>query len=164
MCLRKEPGSPYADRDGYVPFGTLVDYTGGRSNGCTSWSPSDVQQILAMVKNNPTTLYIYPDAADVNAVARAVAAGQSPSRAELYWNASCLRAIGSPKFWPKETLEPIIVQYTRNHRRAATANADVPRAVKFVPCCWLLAPSAALSRTQRARRPRFKAGSRRRPA
>ncbi len=115
VCLRKEPGSPYADRDGYVPFGTLVDYTGGRSNGCTSWSPSDVQQILAMVKNNPTTLYIYPDAADVNAVARAVAAGQSPSRAELYWNASCLRAIGSPKFWPKETLEPIIVQYTRNH-------------------------------------------------
>ena len=115
VCLRKEPGSPYADRDGYVPFGTLVDYTGGRSDGCTSWSPSDVQQILAMVKNNPTTLYIYPDAADVNAVARAVAAGQSPSRAGFYWNASCLRAIGSPKFWPKGSLEPIIVQYARDH-------------------------------------------------
>jgi hypothetical protein len=115
VCLRKEPGSPYADRGGYVPFGTLVDYTGGRSDGCTSWSPSDVQQILAMVKNNPTTLYIYPDAADVNAVARAVAAGRSPSRAGLYWNASCLRAIGSPKFWPKGTLEPIIVQYARDH-------------------------------------------------
>src|SRR6185369_5868837 len=36
ICLRKEPGSSYVDSDGYVPFGTLVDYTGGRSDGCTS--------------------------------------------------------------------------------------------------------------------------------
>jgi hypothetical protein len=74
VCMRKEPGSPYADGDGYVPFGNLVDYTGGRSNGCTSWSPSDFRQILPMVQSNPTTLYIYPAAADINAVARAVAA------------------------------------------------------------------------------------------
>ena len=115
VCLKKDPGSPYANRDGYVPFGQLVDYTGGRSDGCTSWSPSDVQQILSMVTNDPTTLYIYPDAADVNAVARAVAAGQSLPRAGLYWNASCLKEIRSPKFWPKESLEPIIAQYNRDH-------------------------------------------------
>jgi hypothetical protein len=115
VCLRKDPGSPYANRDGYVPFGQLVDYTGGRSDGCTSWSPSDVRQILSMVKNDPTTVYIYPDAADVNAVARAVAAGQSLPRAGLYWNASCLKEIRSPKFWAKETLEPILARYKRDH-------------------------------------------------
>jgi hypothetical protein len=115
VCLKKDPGSPYANRDGYVPFGQLVDYTGGRSDGCTSWSPSDVQQILSMVRNDPTTLYIYPDAADVNAVARVMAAGQSLLRAGLYWNAFCLKEIRSPKFWPKESLEPIIAQYNRDH-------------------------------------------------
>jgi hypothetical protein len=36
---------------------TLVDYTGGRSEGRTSWSPSDARQIIAMVKDDPTTLY-----------------------------------------------------------------------------------------------------------
>jgi hypothetical protein len=115
VCLRKDPHSPYANHDGYVPFGTLVDYSGGRSNGCTSWSPSDAGQIIAMVKDNPTTLYIYPSAADVDAVARAVDAGRSLSSAGLYWNASCLRAIHAPKFWPKETLGPILAQYKNDH-------------------------------------------------
>ena len=115
VCLRKDPHSPYADRDGYVPFGQLVDYAGGRSDGCTSWSPADAQQIIAMVKDDPTTLYIYPDAADVDAVSQAVAAGRSLSRAGLYWSASCLKEIRSPIFWPKETLEPILAQYRKDH-------------------------------------------------
>jgi hypothetical protein len=114
-CLLKESGSPYANRDGYVPLGTLVDYSGGRSDGCTSWSPSDARQIIAMVRDDPTTLYIYPDAADIDAVARAVAAGRSPSHAGLYWNASCLKEIGSPRFWPKEPLERILAQYRKDH-------------------------------------------------
>ena len=42
-------------------------------------------------------------------------AGRSPSRAGLYWNASCLRQIGVPKFWPKETLEPILEKYKEDH-------------------------------------------------
>ena len=63
-----------------------------------------------MMKDKPTTLYIY-----IDAVALAVKAGRSPSRAGLYWNASCLKEIGSPKFWPKETLESILVQYRKDH-------------------------------------------------
>jgi hypothetical protein len=113
-CLRKEPDSPYANKDGYVPFGKLVDYAAGRSNGCTSWSQLDASKIIPMMKES-TTLYIYPESDDIDAVAKAVKAGRSPSRAGLYWNASCLGAIGSPKFWAKETLEPILVQYKKDH-------------------------------------------------
>ena len=115
VCLRKDPHSSYADRDGYVPFGQLEDYTGGRSNGCTSWSPSDADQIIAMVKHEPTTLYIYPEAADIEAVTQAMKGGRSLSRAGPYWNAFCLREIGAPKFWPRETLEPVLAQYSKNH-------------------------------------------------
>ncbi len=115
VCLRKKPDSPYANKEGYVPFGTLVNYSAGRSNGCTSWSPSDAGQIVPLMKDKPTTLYIYPESADIAAVAQAVKAGRSPSRAGLYWNASCLKEIGVPRFWPKETLEPILIQYKKAH-------------------------------------------------
>ena len=115
VCLRKDADSPYANDEGYVPFGKLVNYAGGRSNGCTSWSRSDAGQIIPMVKDKPTTLYIYPESTDIDAIAQAVKAGRSPSRAGLYWNASCLKEIRSPKFWPKETLEPILVQYKKDH-------------------------------------------------
>ncbi len=115
MCLLKDSSSPYANRDGYVPLGTLVDYSGGRSNGCTSWSPSDASQIIALVRNNPTTLYIYPDAADVRGVARAVLAGRPPSSSGLYWNASCLREIRAPKFWSDDQLGPMIARYKEEH-------------------------------------------------
>jgi hypothetical protein len=115
VCLRKDPRSPYANQDGYVPFGTLEEYAGGRSNGCTSWSPSDAGQIIAMVKDNPTTLYIYPDAADVDAAARAAGTGWSLSGAGPYWNVSCLREIRTPKFWSNESLGPILAQYKKNH-------------------------------------------------
>jgi hypothetical protein len=115
ICLLRNPRSPYANQDGYVPLGTLVEYSGGRSDGCTSWPPSDARQIIAMLRDDPTTLYIYPDAADVRAIARAAAAGRSLSGAGLYWNASCLKEIGSPKFWPRETLGPLLAQYKRDH-------------------------------------------------
>ena len=115
VCLRKDPHSSYADRDGYVPFGQLEDYTGGRSNGCTSWSLSDAAQIIAMVKDDPTTLYIYPELADIDAVTQVVKTGQSLSRAGLYWNASCLKEIGSPKFWSKKALEPVLAKYNKDH-------------------------------------------------
>ena len=60
-CLLKTPGNSYANDDGYVPFGQLVNYTGGRSNGCTTWSPSDAEQIIPIVKDKPATLYILPE-------------------------------------------------------------------------------------------------------
>jgi hypothetical protein len=115
VCRRKEPASPHADPDGYVPFGKLVDYVAGRSDGCTSWSPSNAETIMAMVNGNPTTLYIYPESRDINAVAQAVQAGEAPSRAGLYWNAACLKEIGAPRFWPKETLEPLIARWREAH-------------------------------------------------
>ena len=118
ICLRKDPDSPHADDKGYVPFGKLVNYAGGRSNGCTSWSRSDARQIVAMVKDDPTTLYIYPDAADIDAVAQTVKADQPLSRAGAYWNASCLKEIHAPKFWSKETLGPILAQYKKDHPAA----------------------------------------------
>ncbi|MGC2787416.1 MAG: hypothetical protein WA397_27035 [Roseiarcus sp.] len=115
VCRRKDPSSPHADPDGYVPFGKLVDYVAGRSDGCTSWSASDAAAIMAMVRNDPTTLYIYPESRDIEAVARAVQAGEAPSRAGLYWNAACLKDIGAPRFWRKETLEPILARWRESH-------------------------------------------------
>ncbi|MBB6484677.1 murein L,D-transpeptidase catalytic domain family protein [Rhizobium lusitanum] len=115
VCMKKDPQSPYANREGYVPLGKLVEYAGGRSDGCTSWSASDANQIISMVKDNPTTLYIYPESKDISAVAKAAAAGRSPSQAGLYWNDTCMKQIRAPKFWSKETLEPVIVQYKKDH-------------------------------------------------
>jgi hypothetical protein len=115
VCRRREPGDAHADPEGYVPFGKLVNYEAGRSDGCTSWSPRDAATIMAMVNGNPTTLYIYPESRDIDAVARAVAAGEAPSRAGLYWNAACLRDIGAPRFWPKQTLEPVLARYRQAH-------------------------------------------------
>ncbi|MTD95095.1 hypothetical protein GIW81_12205 [Hyphomicrobium sp. xq] len=115
MCLRKKPDSPYADQKGYVPFGTVENYADGRSSGCTSWSPADAEQIVAMLKDKPAALYVYPESSDIDAVIQAVKARRSPSGAGLYWNASCLREIRSPKFWSKETLEPILARYEKNH-------------------------------------------------
>jgi hypothetical protein len=108
QCRMEIPQSPYADKDGYVPYGRLVDYTSGRSNGCTTWSQSSSSEILAQVEENPTTLYIYPEAGDIKAVANAVKNRSSLPRDGLYWNTECLKAIGSPKFWHKRSLQPII--------------------------------------------------------
>jgi len=114
VCLRKDPHSPYANENGYVPFGNLEDYSSGRSDGCTSWSPSDARQIILLLKDNPTTVYIYPESLDIEAVAQAVSVHQSLSRAGLYWNAFCLKQIGAPKFWRKEVLEPVLARYHKD--------------------------------------------------
>jgi hypothetical protein len=115
VCRRRDPSSPHADPDGYVPFGKLVNYEAGRSDGCTSWSASEAEAIMAMVRNAPTTLYIYPESRDIEAVARAVQAGEAPSRGGLYWNGACLKEIGAPRFWRKETLEPILARWREAH-------------------------------------------------
>jgi hypothetical protein len=113
ICRMKFPNSPHADKDGYVPYGKLIDYGDGRSNGCTSWPMSVSDKILALAENKPTTVYIYPEASDIVAVSRAVKSGQSPARAGVYWNASCLKEIGAPNFWPRESLEPALAAYKK---------------------------------------------------
>jgi hypothetical protein len=62
--------------------------------------------------------------AGVDALARAVAADRSPPGAGSYWSASCLKEIGSSRFWPKETVEPILAQY--NKARPAPAQQPTP--------------------------------------
>lgn len=114
QCRLKNPKSRYADEEGYVPFGSLVDYTSGRSNGCTTWSRSATSEIIPLIEGNPTTLYIYPESRDIEAVASAVKSGASPAQAGLYWNNSCLKQIGAPKFWPKQTLQPIIDEWRQS--------------------------------------------------
>lgn len=128
ICRMKIPDSPYANDDGYVPYGKLINYSEGRSSGCTSWPPSDSGKILALAENRPTTVYIYPEARDIVAVGRAVKAGTSPSRAGLYWNAVCLRDIGAPNFWPRENLEPALIAYNKK-------NASAPRTLSDLPIC-----------------------------
>ena len=115
VCLRKKPDSPYADKQGFVGFGRLENYADGRSSGCTSWSRADADQVVAIMKKAATTLYIYPESTDIDAVGKAVKAGRSPSQAGTYWNVSCLREIRSPKYWSKEALEPTIVRYEKAH-------------------------------------------------
>jgi hypothetical protein len=132
LCQLKAQGNPYADPEGYVPFGTLVDYSAGRSNGCTSWFPSDAELILALVKDRPTTLYIYPESTDIVAVARAVKAGRSPSPRGTILEClllernrlSELLAEGNSRIGPRSIRE-------RSPAATAATAADLQAAVKF---------------------------------
>ena len=108
QCRFEQPDSPHADDEGFVPYGRLVNYVGGRSNGCTTWSEEVSDEIVALVEGNPTTLYIYPESGDIDAVANALRSRRSLSGTDLYWNAQCLKEIGAPRFWPKRELQPII--------------------------------------------------------
>ncbi|WP_245508317.1 MULTISPECIES: murein L,D-transpeptidase catalytic domain family protein [unclassified Rhizobium] len=111
ICMQKKPNSPYANNQGYVPLGKFVNYAGGRSNGCTTWSPAEAPQVLSAVKDNPTTLYIYPESRDILAISKV----KSSSQAGPYWNAACLKQIGTPRFWSQEKLGPLIVRYEKDH-------------------------------------------------
>ena len=42
--LSMDAAQSHANENGCVPVGTLEDYSGGRSNGCTSWSRSDADR------------------------------------------------------------------------------------------------------------------------
>ncbi|WP_261384619.1 murein L,D-transpeptidase catalytic domain family protein [Vannielia litorea] len=114
QCRMQMPQSPYADKAGYVPVGRLVDYTGGRSNGCTTWSGEATREILRLTERRPTTLYIYPEGKDIEAVEKVARAGASVPGNGLYWNNACLREIGAPKFWPKRKLQPVINRWRRS--------------------------------------------------
>ncbi len=114
QCRFEQADSPYADKEGFVPYGQMVDYTSGRSNGCTTWSEEVSREIISLVEGNPTSLYIYPEGDDIDRVALAVGRGEPISQAGLYWNVQCLSEIGVPKFWPKQTLQPVINQWRRS--------------------------------------------------
>jgi len=111
QCRYSAPESPFADAEGYVPFGQLINYDGGRSNGCTTWSEDVAEEIIALVEGDPTTLYIYPESGDIAAVAEAVSGQGNLAEDGPYWNATCLEQIETPVFWSRDTLRPIIDQW-----------------------------------------------------
>ena len=132
VCLRKNPDSPYANKDGYVPFGTLVNYTGGRSNGCTSWSASDASQIIPMVKDQPTTLYIYPEidrhrGDRASGEGRAVAVARRTILERLLLGRNPLSEILAKR---DPRADPGSIQ-EGSSGAAAAANADLQGTVKF---------------------------------
>lgn len=106
VCMRKAPGDPHANDKGEVVVGKLVDYAAGRSNGCTSWSASDARDIVGNLNGDPSTVYIYPESRDIQALAQG---------GDVYWNAACLREIGAPRYWSAAALEPLIARYAQEH-------------------------------------------------
>jgi hypothetical protein len=127
QCRKQMPASPHADKNGDVYVGKLVNYTAGRSNGCTTWSPEASAEIIKLVEGNPTTLYFYPEARDIEAVAQAVKARASLDRNGLYWNAACLKEIGAPRFWHKRQLQPVINAWRASLPKPAPLDLPVCR-------------------------------------
>jgi hypothetical protein len=60
---------------------------------------------------DPTTIYIYPESEDIKAVAQAVSARKPQLSDRPYWNAVCLKQIGAPKFWSRESLGPLLARF-----------------------------------------------------
>ena len=108
--IPKAPGRLTVQRDSHCATNTTI------AHSCThAW---DVGEHIRRVLSEMSALgheRSTPKSTDIVAVARAMKAGRSPSRAGLYWNTSCLREIHSPNFWPRETLEPALVRYKEDH-------------------------------------------------
>jgi hypothetical protein len=60
-------------------------------------------------------------------VADAVSAARPLSEEGLYWNATCLDAIGAPTFWHKERLQPVIDAWRASLPQAALLSTPVPK-------------------------------------
>lgn len=97
-------------------------HAGGRSNGCTTWSRSDAEQIIPLLKDS-TTIYIYPESEDIKAVAQAVTPSKPHSSNCPYWNSVCMKQIGAPKFWSRETLGPLLARFHKEPDPASSRPA-----------------------------------------
>lgn len=124
VCLLHDPADAHADASGFVLFGSLVEYGGGRSDGCTSWRMADAAFIVPLLRES-TTLYIYPERRDIAAVDEAIRLHR-PAAAWPHWDRACLRQIGAPRFWSAEELEPIIRAYETR---------QTPKAARSLPLC-----------------------------
>lgn len=96
-CFRHMPGDPRATNE-HVLHGMVVDFTNGRSNGCNNWSASTAEFIARMVQNEPTSLYMYPQRADIEKLQKALLEKKSPAQDGVHWNGECLKEIGYPVF------------------------------------------------------------------
>jgi hypothetical protein len=131
---RYMPASPYANENGCVPVGTIENYASGRSNGCTSWSWPNADQIVPLMKD-PTTIYIYPESEDIKAVAQAVSARQPHASSRPYWNAVCLKQIGAPKVLVERAARTDPREIPQRTGAGTGAAGDVQE-VRF--CCFSL--------------------------
>ena len=120
VCLRRDAREPPRQSAGLRALRPPRRLCGRPFQRLHELVGADADKLEALVERNPTTLYIYPEAADI----RAAAAG-----AAAYWDATCRGEIGAPKFWARQTLEPIIARYKAAHpaprpgrRRSARAN------------------------------------------
>jgi len=126
-CFRHDPANARADKDGDVYYGDLVDYTDGRSNGCTSWNPEVAEFVVDVLKQNRGTLYIYPESADIAAVAKAVADQVKPESRGLYWNAECLSEIKQPTFLSSADYDGVFAKIAKDKADEAAKNPPSPK-------------------------------------
>ncbi len=109
-----------------------MDYSGGRSNGCTSWSSFDAARIDAMVEGHPTTLYIYPEAGDIRGRARRGSRPLAGARWALFERVvpgrrSAHRCTGLDRPWSRSsraTGETTLPRRHDRHRSALASDTD----------------------------------------
>ncbi len=84
--------NPHADAQGYVYFADkLINYNGGRTEGCLGMPEEDAALILTVAKDHPMSVYVYPQKADIE--------NMSDPESKPYWNKECLAEIGTPKYY-----------------------------------------------------------------
>ena len=71
VCLPKNPDSPYANRRRLRSVRTAGGLRRRPQRRLHDLVAVGRWPIISVVKDNPTTLYIYPESADINAVAKA---------------------------------------------------------------------------------------------
>ena len=101
MCRRRDPSIAHADPDGYVPFGKLVITRPGTATASPAGRCERHGHHGDGEGRSDHALHL-PESRDIDTVARAVQAGEAPSRAGLYLDSACLRAIGVPRFWRRK--------------------------------------------------------------
>lgn len=89
---RCDPTNPHKDAQGYVYFADkLENYNGGRTEGCLGMPEDAATTFLAVARDHPMSVYVYPQKQDIEKMA-----GDGP---KPYWNEECLKEIGSPAYF-----------------------------------------------------------------
>lgn len=123
---RCDPSNPNADEDGYVYFAkSFHNYEGGRTEGCLGMPETTALAVLAVAKDHPMSVYVYPERKDIEAMKRP---GPKP-----YWNSECLKEIqqsgGTPAYFAagqSQALEAAIQVKAKQDEEAKAARPKRP--------------------------------------